>query len=621
MIKEQYNLMRNLRAKFYFLALLCVLTTNVLAVDESTLLQPEEAFVHSFRFEGDSTLLSRWEIADGYYLYKDKIKLSINKDSPLSIGNPVFPQSTVLTDETFGTMDVFRNELIVRYAITGIDKLTASDIIGIKFQGCADVGVCYAPIRKSAQLNMLLTVASSNDGGLIDTSLGAAKGVVDVPVSVSEQDAIATNLSTDGFFLTVLSFFGFGLLLAFTPCVFPMIPILSGIIIGQKEVLSSKAAFVLSFTYVLAMALTYTIAGLLAAVFGTNLQVWFQNPWVISAFVGVFAILSLSMFGFYELQMPASIQNRLNSLSNKQKGGSLMSAGVMGVLSALIIGPCVTAPLVGALIYIGQTGNVVLGGFALFALGMGMGAPLLVIGTTAGRWLPSSGTWMEPIKSVFGVLMLGVAIWLLERILPSVVTQMLWAALLLFSGIYLGALKQHKADTSGWQVFWKASGLVMMLFGTLLMVGASTGRSNLIHPLQAFSSGNGGTSNAHEAGIEFTRIKGLDDLDNVLLATQGTGKYVMLDFYADWCISCKEMEALTFTDAGVIDALGSTTLLQADVTKNDEIDIALLKKFGIIGPPAILFFDDKGVELRAHRVVGYMKAEKFTSNVSNAYRL
>lgn len=611
-----------------FLRILIALTvfifsTTSFAVDESTLLKADQAFQVSLELEQladatePSTIVVKWNIADNYYMYQKKIKLSFDDSSEVALGSPNFPPSTRMDDPAYGDVEIHRNLLVARFPLKNYN-VSNTVMLKTKYQGCADVGVCYPPVKKTfdlKSLNIRLLGSTSPSHG--KTSQPNSLSLTQVKPELSEQDSIAASLASDNFFLTFISFFGFGLLLAFTPCVFPMIPILSGIIIGQGKQLSTRRAFSLSLAYVLAMALAYTVVGVLAALFGTNLQIWFQNPWILGSFAGIFVLLSLSMFGFYELQMPAVIQNKLNSISDKQEGGKLAGAALMGLLSALIVGPCVTAPLIGALIYIGQTGNTLLGGSALFALGLGMGAPLLVIGTSAGKFLPNAGAWMNIVKSVFGILMLAVAIWLLSRILPSVVTQLLWATLLLVSSIYLGALRQHNDDTTSWQLFWKGLGFTMFSYSTLMIIGAATGKANLLHPLASLNVATAGET-IEDKGIRFKAIKSESDLDSVLVQAKKTGQSVMLDFYADWCISCKEMEETTFKDSAVKAALADSISIQADVTANDDTDNLLLKRFNIIGPPAILFFDPSGKELKVSRVVGYTPADKFSKHVEKA---
>jgi thiol:disulfide interchange protein DsbD len=412
-------------------------------------------------------------------------------------------------------------------------------------------------------------------------------------------------------------FFGFGLLLAFTPCVFPMIPILSGIIAGQGPSITARKAFVLSLVYVLAMALTYSVAGVLAGLFGANLQAAFQNPWILGLFALVFVALALSMFGFYELQLPSSLQTRLAEISNRQAGGSLVGVAIMGLLSALIVGPCVAPPLAGALIFIGQTGNAVLGGIALFALSLGMGAPLIAIGTSAGELLPRAGAWMDAVKAVFGVAMLAVAILLLERILPPAIAMLLWSLLLIGSAVFLGALQDLPPEAGGWRKLWKGLGFVLLTYGVLMLVGAASGGKDTVLPLRGLAlTGASGATAPHAL---FRHVKSAADLDRELAAASATGKPVMLDFYADWCVTCKEMERYTFSDPAVVARMSRFVLLQADVTANDEQDQALMReRFGIPGPPAILFFDAQGRERQGYRVIGFMSAEEFAAHLRRA---
>jgi thiol:disulfide interchange protein DsbD len=393
-----------------------------------------------------------------------------------------------------------------------------------------------------------------------------------------------------------------------------MIPILSGIIAGQGDSITTRKAFFLSLAYVLAMALTYAVVGVIAGMFGANLQATFQNPWVLTVFAGVFVALALSMFGFYDLQLPSSVQSKLAEISNKQEGGTLFGAAIMGALSALIVGPCVAPPLMGALIFIGQTGDAVLGFFALLGLGLGMGAPLLAIGTSAGKLLPRAGGWMDAVKAVFGVLLLAVAILLVERILPAAVAMLLWGLLLIASGVYMGALTSLTAESGGWAKLWKSIGLALLVYGMLMLVGAAAGGKDTIQPLRGLAPAGG--SAAAAAHAEFKRIKTVEDLDREVAAAAAAGKPVMLDFYADWCVSCKEMERYTFPEPEVVAAMEKFVLLQADVTANDAEDKALMQgRFGLPGPPAMMFFDASGEELRGYRLVGFVPAEEFAAHL------
>ncbi len=578
----------------------------------------EQAFIPSIEAIDGNTLRAHIEVADSVYLYRDKITFSV-KDSPgISLGKPTLPAGDIKVDEYFGEMVVYHNNVDLDVPVIR-SNLDATEItVIVNYQGCADAGFCYPPT--STEIPVMLPAVEAATLAVVDNTPPAASAN-DGPAK-SEQDRIADSLASGSTILTVLTFFGFGLLLAFTPCVFPMIPILSSIIVGQGEELTTRRAFIMSLVYVLAMALTYTVAGVIAGLFGENLQAAFQNPWILGTFSAVFVALAFSMFGFFELQMPSFLQSRLTEASNKQRGGTLTGVAVMGFLSALIVGPCVAAPLAGALIYIGQTGDAVLGGMALFALSMGMGAPLLAIGTSAGKLLPKAGGWMNVIKAVFGVMLLAVAIWMLERIIPVSVAMLLWAALLIISAVYMGAL-EPVGEGSGWRKLWKGVGVIGLIYGTLMLAGVATGGKDTLQPLHGLAMGismSGTTGTAQSTGLQFKKVKGLQQLEQEITTASAAGNPVMLDFYADWCISCKEMEKYTFSDPGVQQALQGVVLLKADVTLNDATDKALLKHFGLIGPPSIMFFGPDGKERRAWRMVGYMPAEEFRDHATQAFR-
>jgi len=589
-----------------------------LSSNDEEFLPGDQVFIFSAEAENGNLIKARWDIRDGYYLYRDKIKFDLQNAEGVTIGSITMPSGKEKVDEAFGRMEVYYHEVEVPLALNRT-KLDPTELTLVaKFQGCAERGFCYPPMESVMPIALPagLAVAAGPE-----VTGGAMGGGPTGEGFVSEQDQLADMIKSGNFLLTLLIFFGSGLLLAFTPCVFPMIPILSSIIAGQGDSITTRKAFTMSLVYVLAMALTYTVAGVIAGLFGSNLQAAFQNPWILSTFALVFVALSFSMFGFYELQMPSSIQSKLTEISNRQQGGTLSGVAIMGFLSALIVGPCVAAPLMGALIYIGQTGDAVLGGSALFALSMGMGAPLLVIGTAAGKLLPKAGAWMDAVKAVFGVLLLAVAIWMLERIIPSQVSMLLWAALLIVSAIYMGALDSIPREASGWRRLWKGVGLIGLIYGALLLVGVASGGGDALQPLKgiSFAGGGGAGSTAMaQQKLAFKKIKGLDGLNRELQAAKAEGKVVMLDFYADWCISCKEMEKYTFSDPGVQQVLQDVVLLKADVTPNDELDQALLKNFGLIGPPSILFFDRNGEEKRNFRLVGFLKPDKFKTHVEKA---
>ncbi|HEX6929795.1 MAG TPA: protein-disulfide reductase DsbD [Gammaproteobacteria bacterium] len=571
---------------------------DVLGEQEQEFLHPDEAFTfRAYANEGEGTITAEWVLADGYYLYREQFRFEVAGNAGVTLGEPRFPEGEIHTDEFFGEQEVYYQQVAVEIPVEGNAGETFS--LRVRYQGCADAGLCYPPIFKTTNVEV-----PGGEASAAATDSGASR-------NLSEQDRLAELIRTGNIGWVVLAFIGFGLLLTFTPCVLPMIPILSSIIVGQENI-TTKKAFVLSLVYVLAMALTYTVAGVLAGLFGANLQAMFQEPWVLVTFAAVFLLLALSMFGFYDLQIPASWQAKLANLSNSQKGGTLTGVAVMGFLSALIVGPCVAAPLAGALIVIGQSGDPVRGGLALFALSMGMGIPLLLVGTSAGRFVPKAGGWMNAVKGVFGVLLLAVALYLLERVLPGTITVALWALLAIGSAVYMGAFA---IPASGWQKLWKALGLALFTWGIALLIGLASGRADLFTPLKNFT----GTSATQEQHLPFKRIKTIEDLEREVAAAAAMKKPVMLDFYADWCISCKEMERYTFTDPAVRKALSDAVLLQADVTANDAADQALLARFGLYGPPGIIFFDRNGEELTNMDVVGFMPAEEFAAHVNMAF--
>ena len=575
---------------------------------EDEILEPDQAFQFSMDVADPNTLVAYWQIAPDHYMYRGKISFDLPQGQNVQLGQVNLPAGEKKQDEFFGAIEVYHDQVKARLPLirSGLEatplQLTAT------YQGCAEkTGICYPPIKKT--LNFNLPIATS----LIATAEAATPS--SQSEVVSEQDQIAASLASGNTLLIILTFFGFGLLLAFTPCVFPMIPILSSIIIGQGEHITTRKAFIMSLTYVLAMALTYTVAGVIAGMVGENLQAAFQNPWVLGSFAAVFVALSLSMFGFYELQMPASLQSRLAEISNRQQGGHLAGVAVMGFLSALIVGPCVAAPLAGALIYIGQTGDAVLGGSALFALSLGMGAPLIAIGTSAGKLLPRAGAWMDAIKAVFGVMLLAVAIWMLDRVIPPAATMLLWAVLLIVSAVYMKALSPLGPDSSGWQKLGKGIGVVLLVLGSLELIGAAAGGRDYLQPLKGIGLGGAGAANTQQH-LSLKRIKSVEDLNTELAEASNQGKMVMFDFYADWCVYCKDYEKYVFTDPRVQQALSNVVLLQADVTANDAQDKALLKHVKVTAPPAILFFDKHATEMRGYRLVGSMNADEFLAHVN-----
>ena len=586
------------------------------AMPGDELLSPEEAFKFSLSVHPDKSnhLQAIWAIADKYYLYKDKFKFKVVGDNTFSIGEIKYPPAIPKSDEYLGDYEVYAHDLVLDIPIAGKGDPALPLAVKVSYQGCAESGVCYPKITKTVELDISGFSAISNNTVPVKNivkSVVKNKGQLQ-----SEQDVLAGLLSSENTILALLTFFVIGLGLAFTPCVFPMIPILSGIIAGQGSSAGSKA-FAMSVVYVLSMAVVYTIVGIIAGVSGANFQVLFQNPWVLTGFSLVFIALALSMFGFYNLQLPSSIQSKLSEFSNKQQGGTLIGVAIMGVLSALIVGPCMAPPLMGILLFISQTGDPVLGGSALFVMSLGMGVPLIIIGTSAGKLMPRAGVWMDTVKAIFGVSMLAVAIWMMERVLPEIVIIWLWAILIFTSGVYMGALTPVHENTTGWGKLWKSLGLIMMLYASVMIVGASSGNTDYLRPLQGhmgYSSTMPGQP-AIAQHVSFERIKSVDDLNNKLAQAKAQNKRVMLDFYADWCTYCKSMENTTFKSPKVINALNNYIVLQADVTDMDAVDEALLKHFQVPAPPAILFFDPDSGEKRNFRVVGYKDGDSFAEHV------
>lgn len=592
---------------------------DILGLGEDDILPPDQAFKFSAEVADGRNLHLRWDIAETTYLYKEKLSITLEADG-IELGSYELPQpkikkNSIKPDGSLGDVPVYYNNIDLVVPLIR-DNVEATEVtLKTKYQGCADRGICYPPQKHEQRLQ--LPAVSVQAAGDEPATIQAAREEAIAPSAetedLSEQDQIAAMLASGSTWLIVASFFGIGLLLAFTPCVFPMIPILSGIIAGQGTSITTRKAFWLSLVYVLAMAVTYTIAGVLAGLFGANLQATFQDPWILSAFAAVFILLALSMFGFYELQLPSSWQAKLSEISNRQQGGHLTGAAIMGLLSALIVGPCVAPPLAGALIFIGQTGDGMLGGIALFAMAMGMGAPLVAIGTSAGKLLPKAGAWMDVVKAVFGVFMLGLAIYLLERIIPEPAAMGLWGLLFVVSAVYMGAIQQLPVEASGWNKLWKGIGVALLVYGSLFLIGAAAGGKDTLQPLRGIILGGDANQAAH---LAFKRIKTTQDLERELEAAKLAGKPVMLDFYADWCVYCKQMEKNTFPDPAVQTALSHFVLLQADVTAQDDADLALQEQIGIPAPPAMIFWDAAGIEHRNLRLLGYMDAEEFAAHVA-----
>lgn len=563
-------------------------------------LDPAVAFKPSARALDGQTVEIRYEIAKGYYLYADKFRAQ-PADESIIVGALQIPKGKEKDDENFGRVEVFYKEVALRLPVERNNSGELPLRLEVSSQGCADAGVCYPP--QTQTLNVVLPDPAK-------TPTAPPAGASNTAVDGDESGFIADTLKNAGFWAILAFFFVAGLGLSLTPCVFPMIPILSGIIAGQGDKATKGRALALSLAYVLGMAVTYAAIGIAAGLTGTLLSAALQNAWVLGAFAGVFVVLSFSMFGFYELQLPTSLQSKLSEESGHLQGGRGVGVFLMGALSALIVGPCVAAPLAGALLYIGQTGDAVLGGTALFVMALGMGAPLILVGVAGGSLLPRTGPWMEGVKKTFGVLLLATALWLISPVIPDVMEMLGWAALLIIPAIYLHALDPLPAHAKGWLRFWKGIGIVMLLTGAALLIGALAGNRDPLQPLAGLRGG--GALAAEVPKLAFEPIRSVAELDARISTVD---RPVMLDFYADWCVSCKEMERFTFADPKVQAKLAGFTLLKADVTANSTDDKALLARFGLFGPPGIIFFDAKGQEIKNVRVVGFQEAGKFLQSL------
>lgn len=577
-----------------------------LSGDAPEFLDPAVAFRLQHAVVGGNLELT-FDIAPGYYLYRDKMKLE-SADPAAAPGELQRPAGEMKDDPEFGPVAIYRDAVTLRAPLGAAAGSAAPLALTMGYQGCAEDGICYPPSKREISLT-----ASELAAAAVPTTAGPDAAVPPPPAQRRlTADDIAGSLAERSLLAVCGTFFVFGLLLAFTPCVFPMVPILSGIIVGQTQPVSTGRGLVLSSVYVIAVAATYALVGLAAGLFGHNLQATFQQPAVIIGFSLVFVALALSMFGFYELRLPAAVQNRLDALSRSQRGGSLIGVALMGLLSAIIVGPCVAPPLAGALLYLSHEGSAVTGGSALFALGLGMGAPLLLVGASAGQLLPRAGAWMDAVKKVFGVLLLAVAVWFLERILPGPVTLGLWAVLAICSAVYLGALDALTPADPGWRRLAKGLGLAVLTYGVVLLVGAGAGADDPFSPLQPLAR----RDQAAAAELPFVAIKGVPGLDTEIARARAAGQPVMLDFYADWCIECKHLERETFRHASVQSALSGVVLLRADVTANDAADRELLQRFQLFGPPAVLFFDRNGAELRDNRLVGFVGPDDFATHLA-----
>ncbi len=570
-------------------------------------LPADEVFIpNAFAVDGN-TIEFGIRLLPDYYLYKSKISVRSLNDNARA-GQLDLPKGKVKTDEWLGEQEVYFDEVFGKLAIARATPEAMDLDIELNYQGCKVDGICYLPVSKVLTVSLPAATTTTDLSSIPDPSL-----------PVSEQARLAQIITGSSIWVAAGLFFLAGLGLAFTPCVLPMVPILSGIIAGDGDNVSSMRGFTLALSYVMGMAIVYTGAGIAAAALGLQLQATFNQPWILVLFAGLFVFLALGMFGAYDLQMPSSIQSKLSGVSGNQKSGTMIGAFVMGALSSLIVTACVAPALIAALTVIAQTGDMLRGGSALFAMSLGMGAPLLAVGAAQGKLLPKAGGWMIAVKNAFGFMMLGLAIWMLSRILPGTLTMLLWAILIFMSGVFLGGLTTLTSESGAKQKLGKGFGFLAIIYGVILLLGSLTGGSNPLQPLASVNVGSSTAVAEAEHELPFQRIKSVDDLDREIAAAASNGKTALLDFYADWCVSCKEMEAYTFVDADVQAALSNTVWLQADVTASDATDKVLLERFGVFGPPTIIFFGSDGEQRHGYEVVGYMKAPDFAKHVRQAF--
>ena len=578
----------------------------------ASFLMPDQAFKPQVVYDDKDSITAELILGEDIYVYKDKLKFEIEDKNIIidSIDNDaeaIAHEGAMVYEEPL--------HMVLHLKKNSDSSKKVATKVHFFYQGCSAKGLCYEPYDKVYDVTIDMAKLHKKGSGA-KTPQATVASTQSTDEAQSETDQIASIIKGGSIFAIIAAFFGFGLLLSLTPCVFPMIPILSSVIVAQGKGISTSRAFFLSLVYVLAMSVAYTLAGILAGLFGANLQAAFQSPWIVTIFALIFVGLSMSMFGYYELQMPNFIQSKLSSATEKR--GGVLGVAIMGFLSALIVGPCVAAPLAGALIYIGQTGDAVLGGIALFSLSIGMGMPLLLVGTGAGKFMPKPGAWMDATKAIFGVLMLAVAVWMLEKILPPNITMMLWSLIFIVSAVHLGALEPLKGDpiVAG-AANKKAFGLLLFLYGIALFFGSISGASNPFKPLENFTSKGvitqGAAITSREAKFHVIHTK--EEFDAFMKNVKG--KPVMLDFSAKWCTACKEFKEITFSDTTVKAKMEDFALLQLDVTDNTPDQKALMKRFNLFGPPGIIFFDKEGKHIEGKDVVGYKEPKEFLNHLAS----
>jgi len=570
---------------------------------QGNFLPPQQAFRLSVAKDSDGQVHLSWRISKGYYLYRSRLK--VESEPAGSVQSIQLPAGTPKTDDYLGQTEVYHDNLDV------LVKADGARALNVVWQGCADAGLCYPPQSRRVILADVAAAPLAASGTPAVAATQAAVGTLG-----EDQDLAARLAQTNlGWMLAV--FFGLGLLMTFTPCVLPMLPILSSLIAGSGA--TPRRGFVLSLAFVLPMALTYSLLGVGAALAGANLQAMLQNPWTLGAFGLIFVALALAMFGFYELQLPAVLRNRLNQTSQGQRGGTVGGAAAMGVLSALLVGPCMTAPLAGALLYIGNTGNMLTGGLALLSLGLGMGLPLLLVGTLGASLLPRPGQWMNRVKVLFGFVLLATGIVFVARVVPAALTMGLWGAWLLAIALSLLALAQ-KAGADTWRLLSRYLALLLGLWGGAMVIGAAGGARDPFQPLAFVAAGAAPAQAAapHDSGVRFSSVRTQQELEARIAEAEQRGQWTLVDFYADWCVSCKEIERTVFADPRVQRALAGMQLLRPDITANSADDQALLRAHQILGPPTMLLIGPDGKERRAERIVGELSTDEFLARLKRA---
>ncbi len=608
--------------KLLFFILIFFTTHSLFGFEQSEILTVDEAFKVEATQDNKKVTVNI-KLGDQIYLYHDKLKFTVTKPKELLINEFIkIPKAVKYKDD----MAIKDSEFDVIIPLSLIKEKIGDGpfTLRVNYQGCSEKGLCYQPLKKSFNFNTskAKTVSWKNESesekkAVVDST--EKETDTDRAENLSEEDQIVQTLKSSSFFTIVAIFFGFGLLLSLTPCIYPMIPILSSIITSESKnsnkEMSGKRGFLLSLVYVLSMSVAYAIAGIIAGIFGANLQTAMQNPWIISIFALIFVALAFSMFGYYELKIPEKLQSWINRVSDRAKGdGGIAGVAIMGFLSALIVGPCVAPALAGAITYIGQTGDAILGGIALFVMSIGMGIPLLAIGAGAGTFMPKPGGWMTTVSQIFGAIMIAIAIWLLSRVIPGGVTLFLWGLFFISCGIYMGAFDKSIEGTKKIMKMIKAFAITSIIVGTIMFIGAFSGASDPLKPFVKFTDNRVSASVIGSKNISFKKVKTLKELE---IEVQNSDKPVMIDFWAKWCVACKELEEITFTDPSVREYMSRFKLLKVDVTDGTDDDKEILKRFAIIGPPTIIFFDKDANELKDSKIIGFKPPLEFIKTLKS----